>query len=260
MKTQELMALLRPRYEPPKDALREWAFFGQVRSESWNARTADAIAINLWGSRGKAIHGFELKVSRSDWLKELRQPEKADTIAAYCDFWWLVVADSAIVKDDELPLGWGLLAPTKSGKLKALQTPKKVEAKPLTRDFLVEICRAAYRDTAPEEKLRAEYHRGYDEGKKVGTSQGESWKQAHAELNALIKEFEKTAGFRIQGFGWNGHKPKQVGEAVRAVLEGETNLKRYEDRLVALKKTAESVNEEIQRALDALPQKEEAPT
>ena len=38
-------------------------------------RTADAMAISMYRSRGKAVYGFEMKVSRADWLKELKQPE-----------------------------------------------------------------------------------------------------------------------------------------------------------------------------------------
>ena len=33
-------------------------------------RYADAIAMNLWPSRGLAVHGFEIKISRGDWQRE----------------------------------------------------------------------------------------------------------------------------------------------------------------------------------------------
>lgn len=55
------------------------------------------------------ILGFEVKVSRSDWLSELKKPEKADSLARYCDRWYLVISDPKIVKDGELPPTWGLL-------------------------------------------------------------------------------------------------------------------------------------------------------
>lgn len=79
-------------------------------------RTADAMVIDLWPSAGYTIHGFEVKVSRSDWLTELKDPSKAEAFRPYCDRWWLVVPDAGIVRDD-LPQGWGLLAVGKSGRL-----------------------------------------------------------------------------------------------------------------------------------------------
>jgi len=32
--------------------------------------------MDLWPSGGLEIHGHEVKVSRSDWLRELKEPEK----------------------------------------------------------------------------------------------------------------------------------------------------------------------------------------
>lgn len=78
-------------------------------------RTADAIVADLWPSSGHLVHGFEVKVSRSDWLTELKDPEKAEAFKPYCDHWWLVVPDASIVRDD-LPDGWGLMALTKDGQ------------------------------------------------------------------------------------------------------------------------------------------------
>jgi hypothetical protein len=40
------------------------------------SRSLDYMVINLWESRGLAINGIEQKSNRSDWLKELRNPEK----------------------------------------------------------------------------------------------------------------------------------------------------------------------------------------
>ena len=74
-------------------------------------RHADAIAMSLWPSRGLALHGFEFKASRSDWVRELKDPAKAETIATFCDYWFLVESDREIVKANALPMTWGLLAP-----------------------------------------------------------------------------------------------------------------------------------------------------
>ena len=44
----------------------------------------------VWPSRGLYLHGFEIKVHRNDWLRELKNPAKAEEIAGYCHFWWVV--------------------------------------------------------------------------------------------------------------------------------------------------------------------------
>ena len=65
MKTAELMKLLRGRH--PAHC---WAFFENVPNATGYAqrRTADAVAMALWPSLGLELHGFELKISRGDFL------------------------------------------------------------------------------------------------------------------------------------------------------------------------------------------------
>ena len=82
-----------------------WAFLPQVRNGTGFlnvTRTVDAIAMGLWPSRGLYMHGFEIKVRRGDWLNELRNPEKAEEIGQFCDFFW-VVAPKEVIKFEEVP-------------------------------------------------------------------------------------------------------------------------------------------------------------
>lgn len=87
-----------------------YAFLSQVRNStgfSSEVRTADAMTMCLWPSRGLEIEGYEIKVSKSDWQSELKDPAKADEFYKYCDKWWLITPKDLIdVKD--LPIGWGL--------------------------------------------------------------------------------------------------------------------------------------------------------
>ena len=105
-----------PRNFPPRYILAD-----HVRQDAnWANRTADCIVQDTWtGCSEKRfsnlhlaypIHGFEVKTSRSDWLTELRDPEKAQAFIPFVHYWWLVVPDKSLVKLDELPNGWGLLA------------------------------------------------------------------------------------------------------------------------------------------------------
>jgi hypothetical protein len=127
----------------------EWCVMTEVANGTGSAsRYADAIAMNLWPSRGLALHGFEIKVSRGDWLRELKDPAKADLIGAYCDFWW-VVTPEGIVQDGELPDGWGLMVPNKGTKLRVVTKASKTTAKSVDRSFVAAMLRRA-QDQAPD--------------------------------------------------------------------------------------------------------------
>ena len=71
-------------------------------------RFADAVAVGLWPSHGHEIEGIEIKVSRSDFLHEMKQPEKSQPVYRFCNRWWLA-APKGLVAPEELPETWGLL-------------------------------------------------------------------------------------------------------------------------------------------------------
>jgi hypothetical protein len=87
-------------------------FYGWVDDPAGNnigpLRTADFLAIDMWESAGHHIIGHEVKISRSDWRRELAEPEKAEAWARYCDEWY-VVAPTGMIDRTELPEGWGLI-------------------------------------------------------------------------------------------------------------------------------------------------------
>lgn len=116
MTSDDLKAAIRLRYDSSGTA-REYAVFEEVRSMTGFAgvnvseRYADAMALGLWPSSGLPLIGFEVKASRGDWLRELKQPEKAKAIQRYCDHWF-IVAPEGVVKLDELLPHWGLYEAT----------------------------------------------------------------------------------------------------------------------------------------------------
>ena len=211
------------RFRPP-----EWAVLSHVRDATGAraGRTADAIAMNLWPSRGLEIHGFEVKISRTDWLKELKNPIKADEIARYCDRWWLVVSDKAIVLPGELPGSWGLLYPQGSG-LRCEQAPDKLKAEPIDNLFLAAILRRAHESINSSETMRMKYQ----EGRKDGEHRTRERLQAEIDettrdnkkLKDLYDEFQKASGIDLRKFSW--HEPGKLAEAFNTVLKGSTELK-----------------------------------
>ena len=138
MRSADVRAALARKFAAP-----EYALFYEVgdatggRSRRW----ADAIAMGLWPSRGLALQGFEIKVSRSDWLSEMRNPAKAEAIARFCAYWW-IATPAGIVKDGELPEGWGLYEVQTNG-LRCVKQAPKLEPQPIDMPFLAALLRRA---------------------------------------------------------------------------------------------------------------------
>jgi hypothetical protein len=110
-------------------------------------RTADLIAVDMWKAGRYEVHGHEVKVSRADWLRELRDPDKAGEFLPYVNRWWIVVPDAGIVRDGELPAGWGLLA-LRGGLLAAVVKARRTDALPLPPDRLAGMVRAVAKTAA----------------------------------------------------------------------------------------------------------------
>lgn len=103
-------------------------------------RTADFIAVDTWPSH-LAVHGHEVKVSRADWLAELRQPEKAREFTPYVHYWWLVVSDASFIREGELPATWGLMA-VQGNTLRVVRQAPRLNAALLSTTRLAALLRA----------------------------------------------------------------------------------------------------------------------
>lgn len=215
MVSGHVYAALRARFAAP-----EWALFFEVSNGTgWHGKGyADAVAMNLYPSRGLEINGVEVKVSRSDWLRELRDPAKAETIFKFCDRWWLAVSDREIVKDGELPITWGLLV-LKGGKLVQAVAAPKLDALPVTKQFFAALARRA--STASNDEIEAVVRQRLDaeraRNKPYEQQRLERAQTELADLRKLVSEFERAADIKIKH--WDHATPK-IGEAVRFVLEG----------------------------------------
>jgi hypothetical protein len=74
----------------------------------------DAIAVSCWRSSRYAVHGFEVKVSRSDFLREIADPDKRARFEESCNQFWFACAPD-VAEPAEVPDGCGLLVATKNG-------------------------------------------------------------------------------------------------------------------------------------------------
>lgn len=213
----EISGLLARKYAPPS-----WAYLPQVRNGTGYQRStiryADGIAMSLWPSRGMEIEGFEIKVSRSDWISELNNPEKAEYFVKICDRWW-IVAPEGIVVPGELPAPWGLMV-AKGRRLYVKTAAPKLEAAPLDRIQLAAIMRSLQAVATPEGKLEEARKLGYEDGRK-GALESMSYEMKESRRFAeKVRDFEKASGVRIDEYS-SSQSIKNIGEAVRIVLAGQ---------------------------------------
>lgn len=247
----EVLKLLRQRHvRPGNGGAGEYAFMTHVRNGAgFNSdRTFDAVAMCLWPSRGLVLHAFEVKCSRSDWLREMKQPAKAEAAARVCDKFSIVAADDKIVAEGELPHTWGFMV-VRSGKLVCVKdAPLLPESNPkanLSRAFVVSLLRAGGAvPQAEAEEITAARREGYAEGTKAMEAQLDEWRSQHRALQSIVNVFEREAGVGLRN--WNGEgKAEKVGAALRMVLSGDQ----------AVQRRAESIRNaqaQLRRAADEL--------
>lgn len=214
---EKVYKLLEQKYSKPA-----WAFFRQVRNKTGYAdkvRTADAVAVSLWPSRGLEFHGFEIKASRSDWLTELRNPDKAEAVAKYCDQWWLVTTKESYVEPGELPPSWGWMV-AEGRKLHVKEKAGQLSAAQLDREFVVSLLRCAHQEI--EESKQGMIHRSeIAEQIKEAEQQGRHLAKIELsrdlrrieQLEQSIDQFEKWSGIQIGEY--NGAKMGQLVAMIR---------------------------------------------
>jgi len=253
---------LRGRFPPPAWALLSGVMNGTGRHAS---RTVDALGMSLYPSRGLELVGFEVKVTRSDWLRELGNPEKAEAVGSYCDRWFIAAGAKDLVKVEELPGPWGLLVP--HGKtMKIVKDAGRLDAKPLDRKFLAAILRrvseqrvdpAHLNEIRAEEATKAEKFAASDLKGKC-----QRLERAHAALLAENKQLREVApalgGYSAETVkgaldilnlltGWRGLK-SEAKHALTSARGVETHARQFAEKLEEVSAFARKLTEGLRDA------------
>jgi hypothetical protein len=101
-------------------------------------RRVDAFSLGLWRRTKHTTHAFEIKVSRADYLRELDNPAKASAARHWADHFWLVTP-AGVVKDGELPAGWGHLEARGSHLVRKIHAKREPNGQGLTVGLLLAI-------------------------------------------------------------------------------------------------------------------------
>lgn len=208
------------------------------------SRRFDLIAIMGWQSRGHVAMGFEIKVSRGDWLRELAEPAKAEPLVSLCSRWW-IVAPPGVVEVAELPPAWGLLVVHPEQIRTGKQAPELDPAPWSDAVWRCMLLRCATRESrSPDEIEKAKgdgWRDGYKQGKDAAAKDVEFAEKALEEARATMREVEQATGVQ---FHWLRNFPA-LGEALRLIQSDgrDWQAKRLAQQAEELRKTAERMDQ-----------------
>lgn len=183
------------------------------------SRHADAVALGIWPSTGHAVHGFEIKISRGDFLREMADPGKSMPIFRFCHRWSLVVP-AGLVLPKELPPGWGLYELT-GERLKARVRPDLLKPDPITPGFVAALVRRAgeadaHLIDAATSKVDREWRAKFDDEVKRRIDRQSALDGDHRRrLIDKVRKIEEISGLKLDDW-CDG---EAIGRAVKAVHE-----------------------------------------
>ncbi len=217
-------------------------------------RRCDGVAIGMWESTGRLIHGFEVKVSRSDWLRELKDVSKADHFIDQCDRWWLVTGDASIAKLEEIPAAWGWMTATKTGlRIQRPATPLPQSETHIKRLWAFALIRRASERgdiNAPELQAILGKHRAEAERRAQETIAREISRSV-PKLEALQKKvdaFEKASGMKLED--WRLGNVGKLARKLNAISED--GYRGFERTLKGQIESLESLTRCMREALSTL--------
>lgn len=186
-----------------------------------HTRFADAVIMSLWPSRGLELHGVEIKVSRSDWRREAADPKKAETIAKYCDRWYVHTAPGVIQDLAEVPPLWGL----REFDGKRWKTLREATRNPtpetMNRTFLAPLLRRA--DMAERrsvhEAAEAMIAADREAFQKQIDNEVERRTRKNCEAVKEIEAFEEASGIKLTDFGHYYKNTAEIGRLIKAIQE-----------------------------------------
>lgn len=229
----------------------DWACFPNVANGTGGniRRRADAIAMSLWPSRGLILRGFEIKTSRQDLKHEIKNPEKAETIADYCDEWYLATP-KGLVKDVDLevPQAWGLMEVGDNGKLKTAKKAVPTTAKPISRVMLAAILRASRKeiDNIQENYIRREdiqdkISEAFNKGKASAPMSAQNEIMTLRRYKNAVEEFAESTGVSLVENEWLDIS-KDLSEALRI---GKIMVGKYGSGVVGLAPTIKRIADQV---------------
>ena len=147
MNAEDLVKMIRQRYPLDRpDGYQKYVVLEQVPDGTGinHAHWIDVAVFDLWPSKGLLRSAFEIKVSRSDFIRELQNPNKHKwVLESFHEFWF--VAPQDVIQVEELPLRAGWMCP-RGNKLVVKRHAVKNDNPKLDSTLLAAFMRAAAKE------------------------------------------------------------------------------------------------------------------
>lgn len=208
--TKQLEQALHAHFIPPQDrdsiAGAGAIYLTEVTAPTSNRR-ADVVHVGLWQNRGAGrIDVCELKTSRSDFLREINDPAKAEAWWPYSTAFWLVVPHVSIAKPEDLPPGWGLMVPSGRGRrFKVLVKPEERTPQIDVPLLLTLLKNTETTRTNTIQRLRQDHARdSYQREQELRKELASKADPKVAGRLALLDKLEARLGMPLNDYPWNG--------------------------------------------------------
>ncbi len=152
--------------------------------EGDDLRFIDYAAFDLTGAHPE-LHGIEVKISRGDWLSELRKPEKSVAATKEVDRYYLLAGSAEVYREDEVPTQWGILE-YRDGCIHevrpaALLIPRSEPATPWSRPVVTAMLRRVVAQGNRQRAIIAEVERNAEQrGYRKGLNAARRQQAAHS--------------------------------------------------------------------------------
>lgn len=210
MKASEVKDLLRDMHSD----VSRWVTAEEVPVKTGGGnRRLDFVAMECWESRGHALWGFEVKVSKADLAREIRDPSKHTCFFECLDYYSIAVPEE-IVDVDTIPEAWGI-AVVRDNEIRWRRMPQPLHGDRLLEEtpksFVASFARRAVASSGGRDACRQAREQGIEAGKKKAFEEAEyKAKRLQESLDAYETVF-KELGLDPLNARWADYE--------RAVLE-----------------------------------------
>lgn len=197
-------ALLHKRYEDH----RRYAVAEEVGNATGleQTRRLDMVVVDCYKSNDYCLEGIEVKVSKADLRKELRDRAKHNIFFKNLDYYSLA-APASIVDEETIPKHWGLYLidqyPNEDQPhLRVYRNPLSLhdkQRKTLDRSFAVCLMRALQKQSPTAAELERARQKGMEEARRW-----ENQSSDRREIERLKEELEAFSVFRERCGIWGG--------------------------------------------------------
>jgi hypothetical protein len=155
IKTVDIEMFMEKKFETHSSQI----FVTELRLSTGYSKTeqrADGFLMKLWPSDGFERTMFEYKISRSDFLKEINNPQKRQTAKSLADFFVLITANDIVHDKKEIPADCGWYVFNGNDLEIKIRPPRLIPVPAAPWWFTASLTRALYKKGIQFEQERSE--------------------------------------------------------------------------------------------------------